>query len=57
MKYKIHRFDLNMTKDKDKLELFLNGLHGEVAAIIPHVTITFMWIHKIDYILVVEKTE
>lgn len=55
MKYRIHRFDLKMTKDKDKLELFLNNLEGEIAAIIPHVTMQFFWIHHIDYLLIVEK--
>jgi len=38
-KYKIHSFELDMKKDKDKdkLELFLNSLNGEIIAIIPNV--------------------
>jgi hypothetical protein len=34
-KYKIHHFDLRMTENKDKLELFLNSLNGKVVTIIP----------------------
>ena len=42
-----------MTKDENKLEQFLNGLDGEVVAIIPNVTAfpaTF-----VDFVLIVEK--
>ena len=35
MKYRVHRFDIDMTKDQRKLEQFLNSLDGEVVAIIP----------------------
>jgi len=42
-KYKIHRLEINMSKDKDKLELFLNSLNGEIVAIIPNVRPKFMW--------------
>lgn len=37
-RYRVHRFDIRMTKDQGRLEQFLNGLEGEVAAIIPNVT-------------------
>jgi hypothetical protein len=55
MRYKIHRFDLKMNRDKDKLEKFLNSLKGEVVAITPHVTFGALWVHHIDYVLVTEK--
>ena len=55
MKYKVHRCDIRMTKDAEKLEQFLNGLKGEVVAIIPNVTIKAYWVHQIDFLLVVEK--
>ena len=55
MKYKVHRFDLKMNRDKDKLEQFLNSLKGEVVAITPHVTMKAFWVHVIDYVLVTEK--
>lgn len=54
-KYRVHRYDLSMTRDQSKLELFLNSLEGEIVAIIPNVTISFLWVHKIDFLLVVEK--
>ena len=31
MRYEIHRFDINMEKDQDKLKLFLNNLRGEIV--------------------------
>ena len=55
MKYKVHRFDLKMTQDQGKLEQFLNGLDGEVVAVVPNVTVHVFWIHKVDFLLVVEK--
>ena len=53
MKYRVHRFDLRMTRDQDRLEGFLNKLEGDVVAIIPNVTpvpATF-----VDFVLVVER--
>jgi hypothetical protein len=40
-KYRVHRFDIDMTKDQRKLEQFLNDLEGEVVAIIPSVNPKF----------------
>jgi len=54
-KYRVHRFDLKMTSDQSKLELFLNSLEGEVIAIIPNVTLSFMWTHRVDFLLIVER--
>jgi hypothetical protein len=53
--YKVHRFDIRMTRDQSKLEQFLNNLEGEVIAIIPNVTIDFLWVHRVDFLLIVEK--
>ena len=53
MSYSVHKFSLKMTKDQDKLELFLNSLDGEVVAIIPNVT-PHPSTH-VDFVLVVEK--
>ena len=53
MKYRVHRFDISMTRDQRKLETFLNSLDGEVVAVIPNVTpipATF-----VDFLLIVEK--
>jgi hypothetical protein len=58
MKYDVHRFDINMKKDQDKLKQFLNGLRGEVVAIIPNVKPTFQPMGataKIDFLYIIEK--
>lgn len=55
MTYKVHRFDIRMSTDQGKLEQFLNGLKGEVVAIVPNVAVSFMWAHRVDFVLVVEK--
>ena len=53
MKYRVHKFNISMTKDQSKLEQFLNSLEGDVVAIIPNVT----WVPKtqVDFLLIVEK--
>ncbi|MFW2381873.1 MAG: hypothetical protein ACN4GZ_08960 [Acidimicrobiales bacterium] len=60
MSYKVHRFDIKMEADSEKLETFLNRLQGEVVAIIPNVRKTTLAqiygaTRKIDFLLVVEK--
>lgn len=55
MSYRVHRFDIKMTRDQAKLEQFLNNLEGEVIAIIPNVTIQIFWIPQVDFLLIVEK--
>ena len=53
MKYRVHRFDMRMTHDGDRLARFLNELDGEVISIIPNVTpvpATF-----VNFVLIVEK--
>jgi hypothetical protein len=55
-KYRVHRFDLKMTRDQGKLEQFLNNIKGEIIAILPNVTITpFTWASRVDFLLIVEK--
>jgi len=55
MNYKVHRFDVRMTRDQSRLEQFLNNLKGEVIAIIPNVQVQPLMIHKVDFLLIVEK--
>ena len=58
MKYEIHRFDIDMKNDQDKLKQFLNNLKGEVVAIIPNVKPTFRPMGataKVDFLLIIEK--
>ncbi len=52
--YKVHEFRVRMTEDSEQLEDFLNGLTGQLVAIIPNVTsqfglpqavgVNFLWI-------------
>lgn len=60
MKYKVHKFEINMNRDESRLERFLNGLNGEVVSIIPNVTNTSLTqiygiSRKIDFLYIVEK--
>ncbi len=58
MKYSVHRFDIDMAKDQDRLEQFLNRLEGEVVAIIPNIRPKFMLMGAtavLDFLLIVEK--
>jgi len=60
VRYRVHRFDINMTKDQRKLEQFLNSLEGEVVAIIPSVNPKYTVrgaTATVDFLLVVEKGE
>ena len=61
MGYKVHRLEINMEKDAANLETFLNGLAGEVVAIIPNIKKTTLAqiygaTRKIDFLLIVERT-
>lgn len=53
MKYRVHRFEIRMTRDQHKLEDFLNKLEGELVAIIPNVTP--MPATYVDFVLIVER--
>ena len=58
MIYDIHRFEINMEKDQDKLKQFLNSLKGEIVAIIPNVKPTFKPMGataKVDFLLIIKK--
>ena len=53
--YRVHRIDVSMTKDEAKLERFLNDLKGEVVSVVPNVTMGFLWMPRVDFLLIVEK--
>ena len=60
VRYRVHRFDIDMTKDQRKLEQFLNTLEGEIVAIIPSVNPKFTVrgaTATVDFLLIVEKSE
>jgi hypothetical protein len=57
-KYRVHRLDIKMTREESKLEQFLNGLEGEVVAIIPNVSPKFTpggMGAKVYFLWIVEK--
>ena len=55
MKYRVHRFNIKMSKDQGNLERFLDSLEGEVVSIVPNVGIWFLWAHRVDFLLIIEK--
>jgi len=58
MKYKVHQFNIKMTRDQDKLESFLNSLGGEVVAIIPNLHPRFSPMGAaaaVNFLFIVEK--
>ena len=59
-KYKVHRLDIKMDEDQEKLEQFLNNLEGEVVSMIPNIAKTSLFqiygvTRKVDFLFVVEK--
>ncbi len=57
-KYKVHRLDIRMTREENRLEQFLNSMEGEVVAIIPGVLPKFTaggMGAKVFFLWVVEK--
>lgn len=60
MKYKVHRFELKMDTDKDRLEEFLNSLEGEIVSIVPNVKPTFQMMGataKVTFLFIIEKVK
>jgi hypothetical protein len=59
-KYKVHKFELRMTKDEDKLELFLNSLDGKIISIIPNVQPKFLPMGataSVNFLFIVEEVK
>jgi hypothetical protein len=55
MGYRVHRFDFKMDRE-EKLEQFLNGLEGEVVAIIPNIRyVGATGSSLVNFLLIVEK--
>ena len=60
MKYRVHRLEIDMDRDQDRLERFLNDLDGDVVSIIPNVAKTSLFqiygaARKINYLLIIER--
>lgn len=56
MAYRVHRLDVRLRSDQGRLEEFLNGLEGDVVAVVPNVVTRAFWLTRVDFVLVVEKT-
>ncbi len=59
MKYKVHRFEISMSKDQHLLEDYLNRLEGDVVSIIPNVQPHFTYGGmgaRVSFLYIVEKT-
>ncbi|MFH2109998.1 MAG: hypothetical protein ABIJ47_01935 [Candidatus Bathyarchaeota archaeon] len=58
MRYRVHRFEVKMSQDQDRLEEFLNELEGELVTIIPnvrpHFTMGGMGA-RVSFLYIVEK--
>jgi len=57
-RYRVHRLDIDMSKEQDKLEQFLNNVEGEVISVIPSVTPKFTpggMGARVNSLLIVEK--
>jgi hypothetical protein len=60
MRYRVHRFEINMSKDQHELESFLNSMEGELVTIIPNVNPKFTaggMGAKVNFLYIVEKLE
>ena len=56
MKYKVHKLNIKLVREPDRLEQFLNNLKGEIISIIPDVTTLFLcYGAKVKSILIIEK--
>ena len=58
MKYRVHRVEVNKDNMQEKLEQLLNGLEGDVVAVMPNVRPFFLFYGvQVEYLLVVEKSK
>lgn len=61
MAYTVHRLDIDIDEEHEKLEEFLNSLDGEVVSVIPHIrSLSLFQIYgasrRTDFVLIIEKT-
>jgi hypothetical protein len=55
--YEVHSAPFRSSHDRrsEKLEQFLNSLAGKIVAILPNVTVGALWMHRVDFLWIVEK--
>jgi len=59
MNYRVHKLEVSSETVQEKLQAFLNGLEGEIVAVLPNVSPVFQGMGataKVDFLLIVEKT-
>ena len=59
-KYRVHRFDIRMSRDQTRFEQFLNNLEGEVVSVIPNVSPSWTFGGmgaRVHYLWIIEKTK
>jgi hypothetical protein len=58
MKYRVHRVEVNKDNMQERLEHLLNGLDGDVVAVMPNVRPFFLFYGvQVDSLVVVEKSK
>lgn len=57
MRYKVHRFDMSVARGPEALEEFLNGLEGDVVAILPDIVGESLIPAPASFILVIERID
>lgn len=60
MSYKVHKLEIQKRVDDKILEMFLNGLEGDVISIIPNIYPQFHLMGataRINYLLITEKID
>ena len=60
MNYRVHRFEIDMERDQERLENYLNKLKGEIVSIIPNVAKTTLFqiygvSRKVNFLFVIER--
>ena len=56
MKYRVHKLRIDLAKEPEALENFLNNLKGEVVSIMPDVKTFFLFYGaRVNRIIIVEK--
>ena len=60
MNYRVHRFEIDMERDQERLENYLNKLKGEIVSIIPNIAKTSLFqiygvTRKVNFLFIIER--
>ncbi len=54
--YKVHKLNINLAKESDVLETFLNNLKGKVVSVIPDVEPFFLYYGvRVKRVIIIEE--